>query len=93
MSHDWNYYYDFEQEQKLVVEIKKYPDSKNAYPKIFVDVVFEYDKILLEFECCKGIGDFDLRLAAKNIYDCRYEVVSGYPMPGRSVIGGVYFKF
>ena len=41
----------------------------------------------------KGIGDFDLRLAAKNIYDCRYEVVSGYPMPGRNFIGGISFKF
>lgn len=42
-----------------VVEIKKYPSSKNAYPKVFVDVVFECDKTLLEFECLKGIGDFE----------------------------------
>ena len=41
----------------------------------------------------KGIGDFDVRFSVKNLYDCRYEVVSGYPMPGRSAIGGIYFKF
>lgn len=34
-----------------------------------------------------------LRLSAKNIFDCRYELVSGYPMPGRSFIGGIELRF
>lgn len=33
------------------------------------------------------------RVAARNIADHRYEVVAGYPMPGRSFIAGVEFKF
>ena len=32
-------------------------------------------------------------LSAKNLLDCRYELVSGYPMPGRSFIGGIELKF
>lgn len=51
------------------------------------------DLVLSKSFNIKGIGDFDVRIAVKNLYDCRYEVVSGYPMPGRSVIGGVFFKF
>ena len=34
-----------------------------------------------------------INIAAKNLLDCRYELVSGYPMPGRSFIGGVEMKF
>ena len=34
-----------------------------------------------------------LKLAARNILDCRYETVSGYPMPGRSFIGGIEYRF
>lgn len=34
-----------------------------------------------------------LNVAARNVTDCRYETVSGYPMPGRSFIGGVEFRF
>jgi outer membrane cobalamin receptor len=30
-----------------------------------------------------------LNLTAKNLLDCRYELVSGYPMPGRSFIVGI----
>ena len=33
------------------------------------------------------------RLTGRNLLDHRYEVISGYPMPGRSVIGGIVFKF
>ena len=51
------------------------------------------DLVLSKSFNMKNIGEFDVRFAVKNLYDCRYEVVSGYPMPGRSVIGGVYFKF
>lgn len=35
----------------------------------------------------------NLNISAKNILDCRYELVSGYPMPGRSFLGGFEFKF
>jgi outer membrane receptor protein involved in Fe transport len=38
-------------------------------------------------------GSLKLKLAAGNIMDCRYETVSGYPMPGRNFIGGVEYKF
>ena len=34
-----------------------------------------------------------VNVAAKNILDSRYELVSGYPMPGRSFIGGIGFTF
>lgn len=34
-----------------------------------------------------------LKIMVKNILDCRYETVSGYPMPGRSFMGGVEYKF
>lgn len=38
-------------------------------------------------------GQFSARLSVRNILDQRYETVSGYPMPGRSVICGVEYKF
>ena len=41
----------------------------------------------------RNVGSLTLKLSAKNIADCRYEISSGYPMPGRSVIGGIEFKF
>ena len=34
-----------------------------------------------------------VNLAARNVLDSRYELVSGYPMPGRSLTGGVEFGF
>lgn len=34
-----------------------------------------------------------LSLLINNITDNRYESVSGYPMPGRSLMGGIEFKF
>ncbi len=33
------------------------------------------------------------KIMVKNIIDCRYEAVSGYPMPGRSFMGGIDYKF
>jgi outer membrane cobalamin receptor len=39
------------------------------------------------------VGSLELRFSVKNVFDGRYEVVSGYPMPGRSFIGGVIFDF
>ena len=38
-------------------------------------------------------GPVALKLTVKNIFDCRYETVSGYPMPGRSVMGGIEYVF
>ena len=34
-----------------------------------------------------------LKVSARNLLDCRYETVSGYPMPGRSFMAGVEYKF
>ena len=34
-----------------------------------------------------------INVAAKNLLDCRYELVSGYPMPGRSFFAGLEVKF
>lgn len=38
-------------------------------------------------------GSLGMKASARNILDCRYEVVSGYPMPGRSFIAGVEYRF
>ena len=38
-------------------------------------------------------GELVLKLIVRNIFDCRYETVSGYPMPGRSFMGGIEYKF
>jgi len=34
-----------------------------------------------------------LSFSAKNVTDCRYELSSGYPMPGRSFLAGLEFSF
>ena len=34
-----------------------------------------------------------INIAARNLLDCRYELVSGYPMPGRSFIAGITISF
>ena len=34
-----------------------------------------------------------LKFSARNILDCRYETVSGYPMPGRSLNGVIEYRF
>ena len=41
----------------------------------------------------RGPLSLGINIAAKNLLDCRYELVSGYPMPRRSFIGGVEMKF
>ena len=41
----------------------------------------------------RGCCGLVLRLSAYNILNCRYETVIGYPMPGRSIIGGIEIKF
>jgi outer membrane receptor protein involved in Fe transport len=38
-------------------------------------------------------GNLSLRLSARNILDCRYETVSGYPMPGRNFMCGIDYRF
>ena len=34
-----------------------------------------------------------IKIMIKNILDCRYETVNGYPMPGRSFMGGIEYRF
>lgn len=41
----------------------------------------------------KKAGVFNIRLQIKNISDVRYCIVSGYPMPGRSFMGGIEYRF
>ena len=41
----------------------------------------------------KGSTTLNLNLTAKNLLNSRYELVSGYPMPGRSIMGGIAFTF
>ena len=38
-------------------------------------------------------GPLSFKFSVRNLLDCRYEVSSGYPMPGRSFIGGLEYKF
>ena len=39
------------------------------------------------------VGVLGLNVSARNLLDCRYELVRDYPMPGRSFLGGFTFKF
>ncbi len=41
----------------------------------------------------RRLGLIDINLSAKNLSDTRYEAVRYYPMPGRSVLAGIEFKF
>ena len=38
-------------------------------------------------------GPLSFKFSVNNLFDCRYEISSGYPMPGRSLIGGVEYLF
>ena len=38
-------------------------------------------------------GPLSFKFSVRNLMDCRYEVSGGYPMPGRSFIGGFEYKF
>lgn len=38
-------------------------------------------------------GPLSFKFSVRNLMDCRYEVSSGYPMTGRSFIGGVEYRF
>ena len=44
-----------------------------------------------KFSC--GDGGVNVYLKARNLTDCRYEIVRGYPAPGRSLLFGAEFKF
>lgn len=39
------------------------------------------------------LGNLKLEISGYNLADCRYETVSGYPMPGRSIMCGVEYRF
>lgn len=41
----------------------------------------------------KKAGSLAFKVSARNLADCRYETVSGYPMPGRNFIGGIEYSF
>ncbi len=41
----------------------------------------------------KRSAGLSFRIAVRNIADFRYETVSGYPMPGRNIIGGIEYTF
>lgn len=41
----------------------------------------------------RGGNELLLRITARNMADCRYETVSGYPMPGRNFTAGVEYRF
>jgi outer membrane receptor protein involved in Fe transport len=56
----------------------------------------DYNTLDLNFSKSMNLhrmGQLMFRLSVKNILDSRYETVSGYPMPGRSIIGGIEYKF
>jgi outer membrane receptor protein involved in Fe transport len=38
-------------------------------------------------------GELGFSVTARNLLDERYELVRDYPMPGRSILGGIEFKF
>lgn len=40
-----------------------------------------------------GGRDLAVKFNFRNIFDCRYELVSGYPMPGRSILGTMEYHF
>ena len=38
-------------------------------------------------------SDLTVFVSGRNIFDCRYELVSGYPMPGRNILAGLTYSF
>lgn len=45
-----------------------------------------------DFSLGKGMS-LGARLSVRNMLNCRYDVIRDYPMPGRSLSGGIEFKF
>ncbi len=68
----------------------------NAGRRDSVDVMPDWNTLDLslckEFDI-KRAGQIGLSLCARNLLDCRYEVVRDYPMPGRSFLGSLTYKF
>lgn len=40
-----------------------------------------------------ALTDLTVYVSGRNLSDCRYELVTGYPMPGRSFIAGIALSF
>ena len=40
-----------------------------------------------------GRSNLTASISGLNVTDCRYDLSSGYPMPGRSLLGGIQFTF
>lgn len=51
------------------------------------------DVILRKILTFRKTGPLTLKLTGRNLTDSRYDLSSGYPMPGISVLGGIEFKF
>lgn len=48
----------------------------------------------LSWNCVKGRKlDMDVSLRLSNVFDYRYQIVQGYPMPGRSLLAGLLLSF
>lgn len=41
----------------------------------------------------RGSGTLALQATVRNLGDCRYQLVSGYPLPGRNAMFGLEYKF
>ncbi len=56
----------------------------------------DYDTLDLSlcrtFTLCRSYG-MKVSLSCRNVFDCSYEIAGGYPMPGRTLMGGVEFSF
>ncbi|MBQ8482669.1 MAG: TonB-dependent receptor [Bacteroidales bacterium] len=38
-------------------------------------------------------SDLTVFVSGRNIFDCRYELITGYPMPGRNILAGLTYSF
>lgn len=43
--------------------------------------------------CLGKAGVLGLKLRARNLLDCRYEIIRDYPMPGRNFLAGLEYRF
>lgn len=71
--------------------------SASFHPGRFkADMAVEYSGIFdgpgKDFHLPKDLV-LGLKFLARNLTDCRYELSSGYPMPGRAFFGEIVFKF
>ena len=58
-------------------------------------VMPDYNVLVLTFDKSFRLGStaIGVHFAARNLLNRRYEIISGYPVPGRNLIGGISFKF